>query len=102
VRSSTHHGNFTSANRTSTLPPVPRRKNTIASPKPGYDGVLADIVGLLDAARRSSARAVNAIMTATYWAVGRRIVEHEQHGEERAGYGEELIVRLSSDLGARL
>lgn len=93
--------NFTSATRTSTLPPVPRRKNTIARSKPGYDAVLADIVGLLDAARRSSARAVNAIMTATYWAVGRRIVEHEQLGEERAGYGEDLLGRLARDLGAR-
>ena len=40
-------------------------------------------------------------MTATYWAIGRRIVEQEQHGAERAGYGEELIVRLSSDLQSR-
>jgi hypothetical protein len=40
-------------------------------------------------------------MAATYWAIGRRIVEHEQHGAERAGYGEELIVRLSSDLQFR-
>lgn len=38
---------------------------------------------------------------ATYWAIGRRIVVHEQHGAERAGYGEELIVRLSRDLQSR-
>ncbi len=40
-------------------------------------------------------------MTATYWAVGRRIVEEEQGGRTRAGYGEELIARLSQDLTAR-
>jgi hypothetical protein len=40
-------------------------------------------------------------MTATYWAIGRRIVEQEQHGAVRAGYGEELIVRLSKDLQSR-
>jgi hypothetical protein len=33
---------------------------------------------LLEAARRSSARAVNAFMTATYWEIGRRIAEHRR------------------------
>ena len=46
----------------------------------GYDAVLSDVVWLLEAARRSSARTVNAIMTATYWLIGQRIVEHEQAG----------------------
>lgn len=40
-------------------------------------------------------------MTATYWLVGRRIVEYEQKGEKRAVYGEELLERLSVDLGKR-
>jgi hypothetical protein len=40
----------------------------------------------------------NAIMTHTYWEVGRRIVEHEQHGKKRAVYGEALIERLALDL----
>jgi predicted nuclease of restriction endonuclease-like (RecB) superfamily len=44
---------------------------------------------------------VNALITATYWGIGRRIVEQEQHGATRAGYGEELIVRLSGDLQSR-
>jgi predicted nuclease of restriction endonuclease-like (RecB) superfamily len=85
-----------------TLPRVSRKKTTAARSILGYDAVLADIVDLLAVARRTSARAVNAIMTATYWTVGRRIVEHEQHGEERATYGEELIERLSRDLSAQL
>ncbi len=37
-------------------------------------------------------------MTATYWEIGRRIVVHEQFGEERAEYGTSLIERLSLDL----
>lgn len=40
-------------------------------------------------------------MTATYWALGRRIVEQEQQGAARAGYGEELMARLARDLTAR-
>ena len=66
-----------------------------------YGAVLADVVGLLEQARRTSARAVNAVMTTTYWHVGRRIVEGEQGGKERADYGKQLLNRLSADLTAR-
>ena len=59
------------------------------------------MVTLLEAARRASARTVNAIMTATYWEMGRRIVECEQGGKRRAEYGEALIRRLSEDLSSR-
>ncbi len=66
-----------------------------------YFGLLGGVSELLEAARRASARTVNALMTATYWEVGRRIVEFEQEGEKRAGYGEELLDRLSVDLESR-
>ena len=65
-----------------------------------YTAVHSDIVALLEAARRAAARSVNALMTASYWEIGRRIVEFEQGGKERAGYGEALLVRLSADLSA--
>ena len=64
----------------------------------GYAGIHGGIVELLDAARQAAARSVNALMTASYWEVGRRIVEAEQQGKRRAGYGEQLIERLSADL----
>lgn len=63
-----------------------------------YAGLHADIVFLLEAARRATVRSVNAVMTSTYWRVGQRIVESEQGGDERAGYGLALIDRLSGDL----
>ena len=66
-----------------------------------YDSILGDISNLIDAARRSAARSVNCIMTAAYWLVGRRIVESEQRGKERADYGEDLLKRLSTDLTDR-
>jgi hypothetical protein len=46
-------------------------------------------------------RSSNVIMTATYWGIGRRIVEEEQHGAARAEYGKELMTRLSADLTRR-
>jgi hypothetical protein len=77
-------------------------KQTKAKPVPvraiHYDAILSEVVGLLETARRSAARAVNSVMTATYWQIGRRIVEAEQAGEDRAGYGEGLLKLLAEDL----
>ena len=67
-------------------------------PAADYDGLLGEVVVLLESARRTAARAVNAVMTATYWEIGRRIVEVEQRGRERAAYGSQLIERLAADL----
>jgi len=46
-------------------------------------------------------RYVNTALVATYWLMGRRIVEYEQKGKERAEYGEELLQKLSQDLKRR-
>jgi predicted nuclease of restriction endonuclease-like (RecB) superfamily len=67
-----------------------------------YEDVLSGMIDLLESARRASARAVNSIMTAAYWEVGRRIVDVEQAGRQRKDYyGEEIVDRLSRDLTAR-
>ncbi|MBW3539859.1 MAG: hypothetical protein KY476_06285 [Planctomycetes bacterium] len=70
-------------------------------PAADYDGLLGEVVSLLETARRTSTRAVNAMMTATYWEIGRRIVEIEQGGEGRADYGQAVLERLAKDLTAR-
>lgn len=80
------------------ITPMPPAKPPSAS---NYEGLVAELSRLLEDARRVSARAVNTVMTATYWEFGRRIVEFEQGGEKRAGYGEELVARLAVDLTAR-
>ncbi|MFH1288224.1 MAG: PDDEXK nuclease domain-containing protein [bacterium] len=63
-----------------------------------YDSVLKDVIFLINEARRISARSINAIMTATYWRIGKRIVEFEQGGKKRAEYGKQLLKRLADDL----
>ena len=78
----------------------PTKKPVTASPA-AYTGLIGGIGELLETARHTTARAVNSLMTATYWEVGRRIVEFEQGGKKRAGYGEELLSRLAADLTAR-
>jgi len=75
-----------------------KSRQTTAPLAAGYDAMLSGLSGLLERARHASARAVNAIMTATYWEIGRRIVEYEQAGAVRAEYGSALLKRLSGDL----
>ena len=70
-------------------------------PDPDYGGFVAGLAELLEQSRRRAARAVNSVLTATYWEVGRRIVEFEQGGEARAQYGEGLLKRLAADLTAK-
>lgn len=72
-----------------------------ATGRAGYGSLLGGISEMLDAARRASARTVNALMTAAYWEIGRRIVEFEQGGAQRASYGKRLVERLSRDLTMR-
>ena len=76
--------------------PSPRR--AALSQAVPYQAVYGDVSKIIDAARESAARSVNAAMTAAYWLIGRRIVEFEQSGEERAEYGAALIERLAEDL----
>lgn len=63
-----------------------------------YTNFANGIVALLEEARHLAARSVNAILTATYWEMGRRIVEIEQNGKIRAEYGTQLLLKLSQDL----
>ena len=66
-----------------------------------YGALLGDLSELLQSARHAAVRVTNSLMTATYWEIGRRIVEFEQGGKQRAGYGEELLERLAEDLTQR-
>ena len=66
-----------------------------------YFDIHTGIVEMLENARLTTARCANAIMTASYWEIGRRIVEFEQKGKERAIYGEALLKHLGEDLSRR-
>ncbi|MEM0569077.1 PDDEXK nuclease domain-containing protein [Salmonella enterica] len=74
---------------------------TLSPQSDEYQQIHDGIIHLVDTARTETVRNINAIMTATYWEIGRRIVEFEQGGEARAAYGTQLIERLSVDLSQR-
>ncbi len=62
-----------------------------------YQVVFGDVSKIVDAAKDSATRSVNAAMTAAYWLIGHLIIEFEQSGEERATYGTALMERLAAD-----
>lgn len=59
---------------------------------------LVEIKQILEQARRRAYSAVNTVMVEAYWTIGKRIVEEEQNGNERAEYGSYLIKELSKEL----
>jgi len=59
---------------------------------------IADVKLILAQARQRAFTAVNFAMVDAYWHIGKRIVEEEQQGKERAEYGEGLLKALSKEL----
>ena len=57
-----------------------------------------EIKTILKNARQKAYTAVNSAMVEAYWEIGRRIVEEEQRGKERAEYGKEIVKNLSKEL----
>ncbi|MDR0868039.1 MAG: PDDEXK nuclease domain-containing protein [Planctomycetota bacterium] len=66
--------------------------NATAKPETQF---FAGVAELLQAARNNAYRAVNTVMVETYWQIGKRIVEEEQNGNDRANYGDYLVTNLS-------
>ncbi len=61
--------------------------------------LLRDIRLLIAEAKQSAAIAVNATMSLLYWRMGKRLNDEALHGK-RAGYGEKLVIGISTELTA--
>ncbi|MBW7869182.1 MAG: DUF1016 domain-containing protein [Brumimicrobium sp.] len=59
------------------------------------DSYIAEIKSILEQARQRAYQAVNTAMVEAYWLIGKRIVEEEQNGEEKATYGKAILKKLS-------
>ena len=57
-----------------------------------------DIKSILQTARDNAYKQVNFIMVEAYWNIGKKIVQEEQSGKDRAEYGTYLIKELSKKL----
>ena len=65
---------------------------------PEFDQVCQTAIGYVEHARKNVLKSVNHEQTIAYWKIGRLIVETEQQGKERAGYGTALLKTLSERL----
>jgi len=70
----------------------------MSKPKKTALEVYERIREILESARGQVARTVNTTQVVSNWLIGREIVEEEQQGKKRAGYGEALIAELSAQL----
>jgi predicted nuclease of restriction endonuclease-like (RecB) superfamily len=66
-----------------------------------HDALFARVAEIIEAARGQVARTVNTAMVHAYWSIGRSVVEVEQKGQARAGYGDELVRGLARRLTKR-
>ena len=55
---------------------------------------IIEIKTLIQSARTKAYQAINSAMIEAYWEIGKRIVEEEQNGNQRASYGQEIIKKL--------
>ena len=60
--------------------------------------LVADVKNIVSDGLKAAYADVSKVMILTYWKVGRRIVEEEQHGEKRAEYGKKLLQMLAEEL----
>ena len=65
------------------------------------DAFVNDVCQIIDAGLSHVYHSVNQAMLNTYWNVGKRIVEEEQHGSRRAEYGKQQMKLLSQELITR-
>ena len=67
----------------------------------GYRGLKTQVAGILQEGKNRAARAVERELVRTYWQVGDALHRHLLANQDRAGYGEQLILQLSNDLEIR-
>lgn len=69
-------------------------------PAKELDAIYERIRVILESAKARVARTVNTTQVVANWLIGQEIVEGEQHGRKRAGYGEALLLAVSNKLSA--
>ena len=66
-----------------------------------FESLVGHINQVQDVLQAQAAHAVNLSLTARNWLVGYYILEYEQHGEDRAKYGDKLLKSLAQRLNRR-
>lgn len=66
-----------------------------------YDSLVKHIQSVGKALRQDAHVVINRNVTTRAWLTGYYIVEYEQHGSDRANYGDHLLQNLSKSLGGK-
>jgi predicted nuclease of restriction endonuclease-like (RecB) superfamily len=66
-----------------------------------YNRLINDLDLINSTAQATAAKAINQVLTIRNWLIGGYLVEYEQNGDERAGYGEALLKKIAEDLAKR-
>ena len=76
---------------------IPKTPDTLTV---NLNALCRNSIGLIQHARKIAANQVNLVQLMTYYALGYWIVEEQQSGKDRAGYGKKVIQTLSDALNA--
>lgn len=71
------------------------------TPWSGFDALVTSLATLQQQARQAAARSVDEILTVRSWLIGAWLIAYEQHGADRARYGERLIDSLAEEFRSR-
>lgn len=63
-----------------------------------FEVLISDVRNIIENGRKLAYDAVGKVSIATFWNVGKRIVEELQHGDARAEYGTRLIKNLADTI----
>ncbi len=74
------------------------KNNIFSQPADSMQGFVREIKQIIIDARANAVRSVDSCRVQMYWNIGRRIVEEEQHGKQRAEYGTYLIKNLAKEI----
>ena len=66
-----------------------------------FESLVNHISAIQDTLQAQAAHAVNLALTSRNWLMGCYIIEFEQHGEDRAAYGEQLLKKLEKRLNTK-
>ncbi len=75
-----------------------KKPNIAVKKENNYNRLIDNIAQILEQGRKHAYSAINTILVRTYWDIGKRIIEFEQSGRQRAQYGSNLLQNLSKDL----
>lgn len=65
-----------------------------------FGNLVQQVREIILSARALAARSVDTVQVAMNFAIGQRIIEHEQHGDTRAAYGKRVVESLAKSMSS--